>query len=162
MVDPTIRSARIDSLFSETEVLARYIQVEVALAQTQAALGLIPENAAQAIAENASVERMDRERFREDFARVGFPIVGLVRQLTEIVPDGLGQYVHWGATTQDIMDSGLVLALRDVVDWTGETLDAVVTRLASIADEHRHTLTVGRSQLQQAVPVTFVAPRIVV
>ena len=155
MVDPTIRSARIDSLFSETEVLARYIRVEVALAQTQAALGLIPENAAQAIAENASVERVDRDRYREDFARVGFPIVGLVRQLSEIVPDGLGQYVHWGATTQDMMDSGLVLGLRDVVDWTGETLDLIVSRLAIIADEHRHTLTVGRSQLQQAVPVTF-------
>jgi len=155
MVDPTIRSARIDSLFSETESLSRYIQVEVALAQTQGALGLIPEDAARAIADNASVERIDRERFREDFARVGFPIVGLVRQLTEIVPDGLGQYVHWGATTQDIMDSGLVLALRDVIDWTGETLDSIVARLASIADEHKHTLTVGRSQLQQAVPVTF-------
>ena len=155
MMDPTIRSSGVDELFSETKTLSRYINVEVALARVQADLGLIPEHAARAIEVHATVERIDRERFREDFARVGFPIVGLVRQLTEIVPDGLGQYAHWGATTQDIMDTGLVLALRDVSRWIDKALLSIVEDIAKIAKEQRDTLTIGRSQLQQAVPVTF-------
>jgi len=154
-MDPNIRSARVDELFSETETLSRYIQVEVALAQAEADLGLIPELAALAIAEHATVDRIDLERFREDFTRVGFPIIGLVRQLSEIVPDGLGQYAHWGATTQDIMDSGLVLALRDVGCWIDESLLSIADNIGKIAKEHRDTLTIGRSQLQHAVPITF-------
>jgi 3-carboxy-cis,cis-muconate cycloisomerase len=154
-MDPTIRSHKADELFSETETLSRYIRVEVALARVQAELGLIPKDAARAIAKHALVENIDRERFREDFARVGFPIVGLVRQLAEIVPDDLGQYAHWGATTQDIMDTGLVLALREVGCWIDEALRSIIDDIAGIAKEHRTTLTIGRSQLQQAVPITF-------
>ena len=143
-MDPNIRSARVDELFSETETLSRYIQVEVALAQAEADLGLIPELAALAIAEHATVDRIDLERFREDFTRVGFPIIGLVRQISEIVPDGLGQYAHWGATTQDIMDSGLVVALRDVGCWIDESLLSIADNIGKIAKEHRDTLTIGR------------------
>lgn len=154
-MDAQIRSARVDALFSETAILSRYIEVEVALAQTQAALGIIPEGAAQAISASAKLENFDRERYRQDSATVGFPIVGLVRQLTEVAPDGLGQYTHWGATTQDIMDTGLVLALREVLAWTEQALDTLNNTLARIADEHSQTLMIGRSQMQHAVPITF-------
>ena len=154
-MDASVRSARVDELFAETATLSRYIQVEVALAETEAALGIIPEQAAQSIAANATLEKIDRERYRQDFARVGYPIVGLIRQLSEIVPDGFGQFTHWGATTQDIMDTGLVLALREVVGWTEQALDAIIGMLASIADVHSETLMIGRSQLQHAVPITF-------
>ncbi len=154
-MDASVRSARVDELFAESATLSRYLQVEAALAETEAALGIIPGPAATAIAANATLDKIDRERYRQDFARVGFPIVGLVRQLTEIVPDGFGQFTHWGATTQDIMDTGLVLALREVVAWTEQALDSIVANLASIADEHSSTLMIGRSQLQQAVPITF-------
>ena len=154
-MDACIRSARVDVLFSETETLSRYLQVEVALAQTEAALGIIPERAAQAIAASATLENIDRERYRQDFVTAGFPIVGLVRQLTEVVPDGLGQFAHWGATTQDIMDTSLVLALREVVAWTEQALDTIIGNLARIAEEHSHTLMIGRSQMQHAVPITF-------
>jgi len=154
-MDAYIRSSKVDALFAETATLSRYLQVEVALAQTEAALGIIPEGAAQAIAASATLENIDRERYRQDFATVGFPIVGLVRQLTEVAPDGLGQFTHWGATTQDIMDTGLVLALREVVAWTEQALDTIIGNLARIADEHSHTLMIGRSQMQHAVPITF-------
>ncbi len=154
-MDACIRSARVDTLFSETATLSRCLQVEVALAQTEAALGIIPERAAQMIAASATLENIDRERYRQDFATVGFPIVGLVRQLTEVVPDGLGQFAHWGATSQDIMDTGLVLALREVVAWTEQALDTIINNLARIADEHSRTLMIGRSQMQHAVPITF-------
>ena len=139
-MDASVRSARVDELFAETATLSRYIQVEVALAETEAALDIIPGQAAKAIAANATLDKIDRERYRQDFARVGFPIVGLVRQLTEIVPDGFGQFTHWGATTQDIMDTGLVLALSEIVDWTDQALGAIAVELAAIADEHSDTL----------------------
>lgn len=154
-MDASIRCARVDTLFAETATLSRYLQVEVALAQTEAALGIIPERAAQAIAASATVENIDRERYRQDFATVGFPIVGLVRQLTELVPDGLGEFTHWGATTQDIMDTGLVLALRELVAWTEQALDTIIGEVAHIAEEHSGTLMIGRSQMQHAVPITF-------
>ena len=154
-MDESVRSSRVDELFAESATLSRYLQVEVALAETEAELGIIPEQAAKAIAANATLDKIDRERFRQDFARVGFPIVGLVRQLTEIVPDGFGQFTHWGATTQDIMDTGLVLALSEIVGWTDHALDAIAGELANIADEHSDTLMIGRSQMQQAVPITF-------
>ena len=154
-MDACIRSARVDGLFAETATLTRYLQVEVALAQTEAALGIIPERAARAIAASATVENIDRERYRQDFAMVGFPIVGLVRQLTEAVPDGLGQFTHWGATTQDIMDTSLVLALREVVAWTEQALDTIIDKIARVAGEHSRTLMIGRSQMQHAVPITF-------
>ena len=134
-MDPTIRSARVDELFAETATLSHYLQVEVALAETEAALGIIPERAAPAIAASATVESIDRERYRQDSATVGFPIVGLVRQLTELVPEGLGEFTHWGATTQDIMDTGLVLALKDVLALTVESLDRITAIVARIATD---------------------------
>jgi len=67
-MDASIRSARVDALFAETATISRYLQVEVALAQTEATLGIIPERAAQAIAASATVENIDRERYRQDFA----------------------------------------------------------------------------------------------
>lgn len=150
-----MRSARVDALFAETTTLSRYLAVEVALAQTQAELGMIPERAAVSIANAATVERIDRAKFRAAFEEVGFPIVGLVQQLVEVTPEGDGQYVHWGATTQDIMDTELVLALRDAVSWTDQHLASVIATAATLADDHRRTLMIGRSQLQHAVPLTF-------
>jgi len=145
----------VDFLFGETATLSRYLEVEIALARTQAELDLIPERAAEAIATNATVEKIDLERHRQSFSTVGFPIVGVVEQLTEMVPDGLGDYAHWGATTQDIMDTATILALRDVVGWVGESIDGIAVRLAELAERHRRTLMMGRSQLQHAVPITF-------
>lgn len=103
MTNTHTRSVRVDALFSETAAISRYLAVEVALAESEADLGIIPGDAARAIAARARVENIDLARYRRDFETVGFPIVGLVRQLTELVPDRHGEYVHWGATTQDIM-----------------------------------------------------------
>ncbi len=151
----TIRSSKVDEHFAQTATLSRYLAVEVALAKVQGQLGVIAAEAAEAIGRAATVESIDRERYRRRFEVVGFPIVGLTEQLAEIVPSEYGQYAHWGATTQDIMDTALVLGLRDVLDWVGEALDQIVASLARLADEHRRTPMVGRSQLQHAVPITF-------
>ena len=101
------------------------------------------------------MNRIDRAKFRTTFDEVGFPIVGLVQQLVDVTPEGDGQYVHWGATTQDIMDTALVLALRDIVGWADRQLATIIATMATLADDHRRTLMIGRSQLQHAVPLTF-------
>ena len=150
-----VRSPAADAIFSERSTLARFLEVEVALASTQAKLGLIPTEAASAIAAYATVDRIDLVAYRESFKNVGFPIVGLVRQLAQDVPDGYGQYAHWGATTQDIMDTALVLQLREALAIMERDLDAIAASLAIRAETHRDTLMAGRSQLQHAVPMTF-------
>lgn len=150
-----VRSPAADAIFSESATIARFLEVEATLADAQAKLGLIPTEAASAIAEHASVDRIDLVAYRESFKNVGFPIVGLVRQLAQDVPDGHGQYAHWGATTQDIMDTALVLQLRDTLAIIERSLQAIAASLAAHAEAHRDTLMPGRSQLQHAVPMTF-------
>ncbi len=154
-MDPGVRSARVDKLFAESATLSRYLEVEAALAACQAQLGIIPERAARSIAAFARAEKIDRAEYRQDFEAAGFPIVGLVRQLAKIVPEGDGEFAHWGATTQDIMDTGLVLALRDILVWVEESLDGVIANLVPLAEQHRRTVMIGRSQMQHAVPITF-------
>ncbi len=154
-MNPGVRSARADALFAEPATLSRYLEVEAAIAACQAKLGVIPERAALSIAAFARAENIDRARYRLDFETVGFPIVGLVRQLAEIVPEGHGEFAHWGATTQDIMDTGLVLALRDILVWAEDSLDGVIANLTPLAEQLRRTVMIGRSQIQHAVPITF-------
>lgn len=154
-IDPNVRSVRIDELFSEQQTLARYLDVEISLAKVQAKVGIIPADAAKAIATHATTDLIDVERFRTDFQRVGFPIVSLVKQLAEKIPNGYGEYAHWGATTQDIMDTALVLTLRDVCAQIEDGLRSTLDLLSALAGKHVETLTAGRSQLQHAVPVTF-------
>src|SRR5207253_2609095 len=85
---------------------------------------------------------------------VGYPIVGLVRQLSEQLGEA-GRYVHWGATTQDIMDTATVLQLREAVAVIEAQLVEVMATLADLARLHRDTSMAGRTHLQQALPITF-------
>jgi 3-carboxy-cis,cis-muconate cycloisomerase len=86
---------------------------------------------------------------------VGYPILPLVEQLCAWTEDGLGQYCHWGATTQDIMDTADVLQLRDALDLASAELDAIAEALADLAAAHAHTPMAGRTHLQHALPVSF-------
>ncbi len=149
------RSREVDNFFADESMISRYLEIETALAQVQGHLGIIPVEAAKSIAETAVLSNFDLERYKSDFDLVGFPIVGLVRQLTEQVPNGNGEYVHWGATTQDIMDTGLVLTLKEIINIVQKELDLLIEKLTSLADTYKGTLMIGRSQLQQAIPITF-------
>ncbi|MGI9333304.1 MAG: 3-carboxy-cis,cis-muconate cycloisomerase, partial [Gammaproteobacteria bacterium] len=92
-------------LFSDAALIQRYLDVEAALARVQAVLGVIPAEAAAAITAVACVERVDFEKLSRRTQRVGYPILPLVEQICEWADKDLGQYCHWGATTQDIMDT---------------------------------------------------------
>lgn len=138
----------------ERALLERFLEVETVLAAAQADAGIIPPEAASALAA-VSIDDLDLTELADRTTSVGYPVVGLVEQLATILPDGLGQYAHWGATTQDIMDTALVLQVRGALDLIQADLIKLGWSLYALSASHRDTPLVGRSQLQQASPTTF-------
>jgi len=151
----TFGTAAMHAVFSDEATVGRYLEVEAALARAQAGLGLVPAEAAEAIAAVADVGRVDWARLSARTQVVGYPILPLVEQLSGWAEEGLGQWCHWGATTQDIMDTADVLQIRAGLDLMAEDLDAVAAALARLAEAHAATPMAGRTHLQHALPVSF-------
>ena len=124
------------------------------LARAEARCGVIPAEAAEVIARESRFERLDFEHLRHETDIVGYPILPLVHQLVAMCGEA-GRYVHWGATTQDIMDSANVLQMRAALDLVDADIRALRGILADLARKHRDTPMAGRTHLQQALPVTF-------
>ena len=149
-----LTTSRITELFSDASHVRHLLKVEAALARAQAKLGVIPVAAAQSIVAAAQTLPLDLEALRLGIEHDGFPVIELVRQLREHV--GLAAaFVHFGATTQDIMDSALVLQIRQVLELLETDLKALIKSLSSLASRHRNTIMVGRTHSQQALPITF-------
>ncbi|MYE59173.1 MAG: 3-carboxy-cis,cis-muconate cycloisomerase [Alphaproteobacteria bacterium] len=143
------------AVFSERGQIQKWLDVEAALARVQGRLGIIPEDAAAEISARADAGLIDMELMREEVDRVGYAIMPLVHRLAAICEGDAGRYVHWGTTTQDIKDTGVVLQIRDALGLVEADLLAVRDGLARLAREHRDTPMAGRSHLQHALPVTF-------
>jgi 3-carboxy-cis,cis-muconate cycloisomerase len=143
------------SVFSDEALVAKYLEIEAALANVQAGLGIIPKEAAKAIDEAADIRNVDWERLSERTQIVGYPILPLVEQLSEWAEGTSGQYSHWGATTQDIMDTADVLQIREGLNLVSDELDSIAKALAKLAADHANTPMAGRSHLQHALPVSF-------
>src|SRR5690349_11208531 len=111
------------------------LSVESALAQVQAKLGVIPEKAAADISAGAARLSVNPEQLRAGIERDGVPVSELVRQLREHVGGDSATYIHWGATTQDIMDTALVLQIRSSLNHIENTLQKLITALALLADK---------------------------
>jgi 3-carboxy-cis,cis-muconate cycloisomerase len=148
-------TAAMRQVFSETANLQAMLDVEAALARVQARLGLIPAEAAPAIAAAARAEKLDLDQLAAGTLKVGLPIVNLVEQLIRLAGPDHGEYAHWGATSQDILDTGLVLQIREALALVSADLDALIAVLAGHAKAHRDTVMVGRTKLQHALPITF-------
>ncbi len=142
-------------VWSDENRTAKYIDVERALARVQARLGLIPQEAADEIVSHCELAQIDMVRLRQQTERIGYPILGVVTQINQLCRDKLGEFVHWGATTQDITDTATVLQIREALCIVDDELAAIALALAKLAKEHRLTPVIGRSNLQQAIPVTF-------
>jgi 3-carboxy-cis,cis-muconate cycloisomerase len=142
-------------VWSDENRTAKYIDVERALARVQARLGLIPQEACDEIVSHCELSQIDMARLRQQTERIGYPILGVVTQINQLCRDKLGEYVHWGATTQDITDTATVLQIREGLAIVDAELDAIASALARLCREHRLTPVIGRSNLQQAIPVTF-------
>ena len=100
-------------IFTDEGRFSSWLTVEAALARSQARLGLIPETAAQSINNAAKVENLDIKKMVEEYQRVGFPILPLVHELARYCDKDSARWIHWGATTQDIIDTGLVLQMKE-------------------------------------------------
>jgi 3-carboxy-cis,cis-muconate cycloisomerase len=142
------------AVFDETTHSQRMLDVEAALARVQAELGIIPADAAKAIGAAARIENLDTGELAASARNVGYPVVGLVRGLSRAAGEA-GGWTHWGATTQDIMDSATVLQVREGLALIRVELMSLVGALATQAKAHRHTVMAGRTHLQHALPVTF-------
>ncbi len=139
----------------EMALLQHMLDVEAALARAQARLGIVPAEAAMAITAAARAERLDLAALAAATRNTGYPVVGLVRQLSQFAGPEAGRWTHWGATTQDIMDTAVVLQMRAGLDLIRAELRAVNAGLAALARRHRGTVMAGRTHLQHALPVTF-------
>jgi len=134
------------------------LDFESALARAEAHCGLFPQAAADAISSVCRVELYDREALAQDAESVGNLAIPLVKRLTRLVEDKdpmSSRYVHWGATSQDVIDTGMVLQLREAFLSIGEDLRTLCGLLADLTEKYRDTLMPGRTWLQHAVPITF-------
>ena len=145
---------RMRDVFADFALVSRYVEVEVALARAQARCGVIPAEAAAEIARRCNAAALDFERLRTETDVVGYPILPLVHQLVQQCGEA-GRFVHWGATTQDIMDTAVVLQVREGLRLVGEDIAALRGILGDLARKYRDTPMAGRTHLQQALPVTF-------
>src|SRR5882672_9083432 len=145
---------RMREVFSDLSLISRYAEVEIALAKAEARCGVIPSEAAREIADKTDVAALDFDLLRRETDIVGYPILPLVHQIARQCGEA-GRYVHWGATTQDIMDTALVLQLRDGLKIVEDDIAALRAILADLSRRHRDTPMAGRTHLQQALPVTF-------
>jgi 3-carboxy-cis,cis-muconate cycloisomerase len=145
---------RMREIFSDHTLVAHYINLEIALAKAQARCGVIPVEAAEQIAARARFESLDQERLRKETDNVGYPILPLVHQLAEQCGEA-GEYLHWGATTQDIMDTAVVLQVRDGLDVIAQSVESLRNVLVKLAARYRDTPMAGRTHMQHALPITF-------
>src|SRR6516162_217272 len=143
------------TVFSDENRVQKYLDFEAALARAQARLGIIPKAAAEEIQRHCAISEYDFEKLKSEMERIGYPVLPVVQQLVALCRDGLGEWCHWGATTQDITDTATILQIREALDLVEADLVAIADALAALAERHRDTPMAGRSNLQQAVPITF-------
>jgi 3-carboxy-cis,cis-muconate cycloisomerase len=142
-------------VFSDERRTGYYLEIEAALARAQGRLGIIPDKAAREIERQCRIENIDLARLKQQTERVGYPILGVVQQIVDLCADGLGEWCHWGATTQDITDTAAIMQIRAALELVEKDMEATAAALADLSRRYRDTPMAGRSNLQQAVPLTF-------
>jgi 3-carboxy-cis,cis-muconate cycloisomerase len=142
-------------VWSDENRIQKYLDFEAGLARAQARLGIIPQNACDEILKHVKVGEYDFAKLKAQTERIGYPVLPVVAQLVGLCKDGLGEWCHWGATTQDITDTATVMQIREGLAIVETYLDDISDALAALAKKYRDTPMAGRSNLQQAVPITF-------
>src|SRR3954467_3898917 len=142
-------------VFSDEQRTANYLEIEAALARVQGRIGIIPADAAREIESKCKVENIDFAKLKKATERIGYPILGVVQQIVALCDKGLGEWCHWGATTQDITDTATIMQARSALDLVDAEVEKIAAALADLARRYRDTPMAGRSNLQQAVPITF-------
>jgi 3-carboxy-cis,cis-muconate cycloisomerase len=143
------------TVFSDENRVQKYLDFEAALARAEARLGIIPTEAAEEICRHCHAAEMDFAKLKTQTERIGYPVLPVVQQLVGLCRDGLGEWCHWGATTQDITDTATVMQINEALVLIERHIDGIAGALAALARKYRDTPMAGRSNLQQAVPITF-------
>jgi 3-carboxy-cis,cis-muconate cycloisomerase len=143
------------NVFSDGQRIAFYLEFEAALARVQGRLGIIPQEAAAEIERTCRIENIDFVKLKQQTERIGYPVLPVVQQIVAKCARDLGEWCHWGATTQDITDTATVMQMRAALDLIEQDMEAIAASLADLARRYRDTPMAGRSNLQQAVPITF-------
>jgi 3-carboxy-cis,cis-muconate cycloisomerase len=152
---PLFKDDEISGLFDDGAFLRAMLVVEGALARVEAGLGIIPASAGERISEICKTVDLDQQQIGQGTQRDGVPVISLVRGIREAVGKDAAPYVHWGATTQDIVDTATVLQIRSAIRIMEQRLVELIDGLADLADRHRTTVMAGRTLGQQALPITF-------
>lgn len=142
-------------VFNDENRMQRWLDVEAALALVQARLGMIPQAAADEIAAKSKLAHIDMDFVLHHLKITKHPLVPTVRALEQACDGTAGEYVHYGVTTQDIIDTGLVLQLRDAFEIIQRDLKILAADLTRLSKEHRDTPMMGRTLSLQALPITF-------
>src|SRR5262245_64413635 len=140
-------TAEMRGVFSDETRTGCYLEIERALARAQARLGIIPQQAAREIEEKARIENIDLARLKQQTERIGYPILGVVQQIVGLCTDGLGEWCHWGATTQDITDTAAIMQIRAALELVEKDMEATAAALAELSRRYRDTAMAGRSNL---------------
>jgi len=152
---PLFGDEEVTKVLADERYVRELLEVEAALARAEARVGVIPSWAADEISSRAQLGKIDLEALTKGTARSGFPIIALVQELRKGVGPKASPYVHWGATTQDIMDTACVLQLRAVNKVFQSRLAELGRQLGELAHRHRTTMMAARTHGQQALPVSF-------
>lgn len=158
LFDNLFRYEAIGHIFSDRETLQSLLHFEAALARAEAQAGVIPEPDARAIAAACHPENFDIEDLAAKAALAGNIAIPLIKKLTELVEvknKSAARFVHWGATSQDAIDTATMLQLRRALEVIDRDLERLIATLAELADKHRRTPVVARTWMQQALPTTF-------
>lgn len=158
LLDGLFRYDALEHIYSDHETIQSMLHFEAALARAQANAGIVPDPAARAIAANCRAEHFDLAELSKAAAISGNLAIPLIRQLTALVARAdkdAARFVHWGATSQDVIDTASVLQLRRALELFEHDLAALTQTLSSLADMHRATPVVARTWMQQALPTTF-------
>ncbi len=143
------------AVFDDHNLLQKWLDYEAALARAEATLGLVPTEAAEEITRKARAELMDKDAIKRGVDKTVHPLVSLIWQLSEHCEGDAGGYVHWGATTQDVMDTAIVLQVKEAFPLFEAALDGLIEAASQLARTHRDTAMAGRTHGQQALPITL-------
>jgi len=158
LLDALLRYGALDNLFTDEARVQGMLDFEAALARAEAKCGIVPASQAQIIASKCRAENFDFAGIAKDTALAGNLAIPLVRRLTELVAHedkDAARFVHWGATSQDVIDTGCVVQVRGALNLIDQDLARLSDTLIALAEKHRATPIVARTWMQQALPTTF-------
>lgn len=148
-------SKEMSKVFSDESLLQKWLDAEAALAQAEADVGLIPKEAAIEISKKAKYENLNMKTIQKGIVDTSHPLITLIRELEKLCDGDAGGYVHWGATTQDIMDTAVVLQMKEAQQLLTTQLEKFLTTCLSLAEQYKETIMPGRTHGQHALPVTL-------